>query len=300
MAFPTLGRKCILRATNDDDLENFEMYTPDDGFADFPTIRHHSHPYFVIANALPKFEAHRDDLTANQEILYGKLVTIQGFWRIRLGSATSLPRSNHKRPRDDEDEGSEDGQDRRDFSGGKGGSKRKASGDRDRETTQAKTGVEAMGKGRYRKRKATKGEGGQPKETAVTKISHIPRQSPYPSPPRTTRLQLPNDGDSKGSYYDADANVLLWVNKTFTDRPAEAVGTDVITLDNEAVRSPYMGDWHEWCFPWIPPPDTSKYSSIDWAMKRYLFNLTAAPRVWESSDEEDTAFSDHDSALSSS
>ena len=35
-------------------------YEPD--FPDFPMLKHHSHPYFVIANALPKFEEHTQDL----------------------------------------------------------------------------------------------------------------------------------------------------------------------------------------------------------------------------------------------
>lgn len=89
VAFPTLSLKSISR----DNMDNSDQLTFDCGqdgqFPDFPVLKHHSHPYFVIANALPKFKKHQLTLTEMQSKIYTILLQIEDIWKENLPELVS-------------------------------------------------------------------------------------------------------------------------------------------------------------------------------------------------------------------
>jgi hypothetical protein len=92
-------------------------------------LKHHSHPYFVIANALPKFKQHQRDLTEAQLQIYATLLRIVKFWKKKLHLA--WPKLlDRKRRMGDPDEGPSDEED--------GGGPRKGKGKEKEKGSQAK------------------------------------------------------------------------------------------------------------------------------------------------------------------
>ena len=58
-----------------DNEQQFDMYALD--FKNFPLVKNHAHPYFVIVNALPKLQRHAaSSMSASVMALYGKMVLI--------------------------------------------------------------------------------------------------------------------------------------------------------------------------------------------------------------------------------
>jgi len=107
-----------------------------------------------------------------------------------------------------------------------------------------------------------------------------------PSPPASSQtIHAHNDVTS---YYDQKEHVLAWVNSIIMTGPLTPA-EDIITPDNEIVREPYEGDWHDWCYPWTRPPKASMFSSNDWAMQHVMCKLTAKPGCWDHSSLERTS-----------
>jgi len=107
-----------------------------------------------------------------------------------------------------------------------------------------------------------------------------------PSPPASSQtIHAHNDVTS---YYDQKEHVLAWVNSIIMTGPLTPA-EDIITPDNEIVREPYEGGWHDWCYPWTQPPKASMFSSNDWAMQHVMCKLTAKPGCWDHSSLEGTS-----------
>ena len=153
-------------------------------------LKHHSHPYFVIANALPKFKEHEQDLTDVQRQIYATLLRIVKLWKKKLHPAS--PRLlGRKRRMGEPDEGPSDEED--------GGRSRKGKGKKKEEEkgkgSQAKpskkpTQAPAAGKGRGRQLKYD-----------VAKTLCQPPQVSFPSPPDTAPLLCKDDTNGVGSCF---------------------------------------------------------------------------------------------------
>src|SRR5438552_14551696 len=82
--FPELGLNYINRA--DFGGTSFQTYQREEKFDGFPILMHHSHPYCVIYNALPKFRDNADVLTEEQAQLLDSMQVIFARWKRRLSS----------------------------------------------------------------------------------------------------------------------------------------------------------------------------------------------------------------------
>ena len=87
-------------------------------FSDFPLLKHHTHPFFIIINALPKLQANLVSLTPKQRTLLNLMTSIETIWLGRLGSVPAQP-STSKRCRSDDEPPDDDDSD------GDGGPKRR-------------------------------------------------------------------------------------------------------------------------------------------------------------------------------
>jgi hypothetical protein len=208
------------------DHEDFATYWARDDSANFSTLSHHSHPYFVIANAFPKFQMHFASLTASQRLLYDSMARIMALWRINLPETPALP-SSRKRKKADLDEGSSDGDDEDSSHGHKGKGKKKASRRRipkkPKNEKAADSGTTAKGKGK-------------PHVANLCSTSQIC----HPKPPQSA---LQHTGEDTISYYDK-AKVSGWINGVIAAGSPETVSSDIIehpeTLDPP---SPPRYDW---------------------------------------------------------
>jgi hypothetical protein len=75
-------------------------------FSRFPLLKHHAHPFFVIANAIPKLTQNWLSLTPEQTTLFNLMVSIQKKWSRRLAQVRAQPRTSKRRrsePPDDDD-----------------------------------------------------------------------------------------------------------------------------------------------------------------------------------------------------
>jgi len=122
----------------------------------------------------------------------------------------------------------------------------------------------------------------------------------YPSPPRTALLLLKDDNDVD-SWFNKRENIIAWIAGIIAAGHPETVKEDVIAPDGEIGRAPFIGDWHNWCYPWVQPPERSKYSSNDWAMQLRMCKLTAEPGGWDytTASDEDISDGEADVSLSS-
>jgi hypothetical protein len=287
IVLPTLQRKFVNRAHRD--LNDFDTFYAHDNFAGFPVLSHHAHPYLVIVNALPKLKAHVKSLTEEQTEIHSLMKFIATLWDLKSPKPTSLHPSGCKRRRGDSDEGSADEE------GGGGSDRGKSKGKAPRrDSNPSEKGREGSGATEAGGGTGSKGKGKQRKKPDVPKVSCQPLQASYPSPPHSPRLESANTGNDNASYYDNKANVLTWIDTVIKTGPPDKVPSDVIKVDGEHAHAMFEGNWHDWCFPWVHPPDASQFTSNDWAMKRFLCKLTRAPGIWESSDEEDTSNSSLD------
>lgn len=108
IAFPSLGLEFIARDNPDNTSNTIFTYEHPEGFPDFPILKHHSHPYLVIENALPKFEKHVQHLSDLQLQLYATMLRIVQFWKKKLFSSGSSPLLSHKRHMGNPDNGPSD------------------------------------------------------------------------------------------------------------------------------------------------------------------------------------------------
>jgi hypothetical protein len=112
----------------------------------------------------------------------------------------------------------------------------------------------------------------------------LPALNPTPSPLRILKRADRNYKD----FYDGKKITSAWINAVIEAGQPGRVREDNIECDDEVVRAPFMGDWHQWCYPWVQPPHTSEFNSNAWAMKRFICKLTDEPRGWDMSDDEDS------------
>jgi hypothetical protein len=247
-------------------------------------LKHHSHPYLVIANALPKFKEHQRDLTDAQLQIYATLLRIVEFWKKKLHPA-SPKLLGRKRRMGDPDEGPSDEED--------GGGSRKGKGKEKEKGSQAKPSKKPTAQGPT----AGKGQGRQLKHDMAKTLCRPPQVS-YPSPPGTAALSFKDDNDV-GSCFEKQRSIIAWIAGVAAARPPEPVREDAIAPNGEIGRAPFTGDWHKWCYPWTQPPEPSRYSSNDWAMQMRMCKLTAEPGGWDyTSDEDDSDISDGEPCMS--
>jgi len=78
----TLQQRFIHRQLTRFDGEEQGVATYKRPFLNFPTLKHHAHPFYVLYNALPNFRKHRWELDADQVELYALIVEINASWRL--------------------------------------------------------------------------------------------------------------------------------------------------------------------------------------------------------------------------
>ena len=272
---PPLGEKFIHRF--DPETSAFTTFSPGTGYADFPILPYHAHPFCAIINALPKLKKYSDVLPPYHQDLLGKMFIIEAAWREKLESASTLPRG-FTRTRDDQDDSdSEEGEDshqdkRRRTDPGKGKGKDKAEWQREKRGDNS-----AENSRKSSRRKPALGAQG-----AV-----------YPSPPHSDDLDL--------GYYNQSTNVASWREKVIAiKRPRKITQGKINWAFHEPTRAPFTGDWHEYSIPWNRPSDHSQFSSIDWALQHQMFLLTGPVMPWDEDDYWDsTADRSSDSDASS-
>ena len=229
-----------------DNEQQFDTYALD--FKNFPLVKNHAHPYFVIVNALPKLQRHATSrMSASVMALYSKMVLIASRWEVKL--ERSLPPSGW---------GS---------AGGSVGRKRHKGGKKDQ-----KGGGHTSGK---TKAASTKGKGKNKQQDLERNVSRI-QHALCPSSPNSPCLPV-----AKLPSIDHKMASSNWINGlAISEPPAEGV----IPQNHEVASAPYDGDWHDWCFPWNRPSDRSKFSSNDHALDLRMFRFTKQPEVWSESD----------------
>ena len=226
-------------------------------FSDFPLLKHHAHPFFVIVNALPKLGANLLSLTPEQRTLFNLMLSIEATWSRRLDQAPAQPRTSKRRRSDDEppDDDDHDSSPKRRYKRKYKPTTGQATPTK-RQTRASAAAAANVGKGKAKQTRANK-------ERSRAR-SH--RQSPYPTP-RTSRSPAI---DKKNSLFDDVSEVSAWVDAVAAAGPPEEADQIVVWSDNEDVRVP-IRDWNNWRVPYKQPTKRARFCSSDWVM--YLHSI---------------------------
>jgi hypothetical protein len=109
----------------------------------------------------------------------------------------------------------------------------------------------------------------QRKKPGVPKISCLPPQASYPSPPHSPHLESANTGNDNPSYYDNKADVLAWADTVIKTGPPDKVpNTLMLCTCTVWGKLALLGAFHG--------SDGCEFTSNDWAIKRFLCKLTRA------------------------
>lgn len=271
VAFPSLGLNFITQDICDNTNNNIFPYASEqEDYPDFPILKHHSHPYLAIANALPKFDKYRQDLTNTQIELYATLLRIVRLWNKRLHPPS------HKQHMGNSDVGPSDHSDEYGSHKGRVRGKKKGAKPLKKRTKQAPT--------------AGKGQGQQLKHKVMKKFCQPP-QVLYPKPLGGKAPLSFKDDNNADFCFEKQQSIIAWIANVAAAGPPKPVGENAIVPNGEIGQAPFTGNWHTWCYPWIQPPKRSNYCSNDWAMDICMFKLTAEP-YYDISDEDDSDISD--------
>ena len=194
------------RSEGDSNIGNGDFTAYRAPFSDFSLLKHHSHPFFVIVNAMSKLDW--GSLTPEQQILFNLMQLIQIKWSRRLDQTSAQPRTSKRRRSDDEppDDNGDDGD-------GDGGPKRKYKRPTTPQATPLKRQTRAfttganVGKGKVKQTRAN--------EERSRARSH--RQSPHPEL-RTSRSPAIDEKIS----LDA-SEVSAWADTVAAAGPPEKV-----------------------------------------------------------------------------
>jgi hypothetical protein len=165
-------------------------------------LKHHSHPYLVIANALPMFEEHQRDLTKARVQLYATLLRIVEFWIKKLHPPSPKLLSRKQRM-GDPDEGPSNDEDGGGLRKGKGKVKEKEKGSQAKPSKKPTARAPAAGKGQGRQHKHD-----------VTKTLRRPPQVSCPGLPDTAPLSFKDDNDV-GSCFEKYGSIIAWIAGVF-------------------------------------------------------------------------------------
>lgn len=236
-------------------------------FSEFPPLRHHAHPFFVIQNALPKLRA-AEAMTPEQTNLLALMTLIEGNWLRRLPSRPlSNPRKqSRKRPRPvDGFAGDDDGP--------PGGSKRPVR----RATGQANLKLTGTRKPKTRGAhdNVNRGQEGKSRKDGNGETQPA-QQSPYPTPFPNARLATVDTSDEKTFLFDDASEISAWRDAVAAAGPPEKVDETVIWSDKERVRPPIQ-NWERWHVPYKQPTQHARFSSSDWSMYLYAIPLWMPP-----------------------
>lgn len=245
--FSPLAEHVYHRAINDDQTEFQQMVVPDTGIS--PLLKHHSHPYFAIQNAVPKFDKHRKTLTKEQKKIHQQLKNVVEAWNSYFADVAPERSRGLKRggpsgdgtdpsERDSMGSSSTNGDDSPSFSHSK-------------RPRIAKDPVEDSGRDGQSSIHAMEGAN-DPGDTS--QLQNLP---PTPS------ISLPRDASAKkahDSYWDY---VVPWLDSVAECDPVmeQVVEWPVGEASRPVPRSKPMV-----LYEWSASPDKSKFSSTDWAM----------------------------------
>jgi hypothetical protein len=219
-------------------------------FSDFPLLKHHAHPFFVIVNAIPKLGANCLSLTPEQKTLLHLMVSIEAIWSRRLDQAPAQPGTFKRRRSGGEPPDDDDGRPKRKY----------------KPTTSQATPTKRQTRASAAAVNVGKGKAKQTRTNKETSRAQSHRQSPYPTP-RTSRYPAI---DQKISLFDDVSDVSAWVDAVAAAGPPEKADQIVVWSDNEDVRAP-IRDWDNWRVSYKQPTKSARFCSSDWVM--YLYSI---------------------------
>jgi hypothetical protein len=233
-------------------------------YSDFPVIESHVHPLCVIFNAAPKIAASGRLLLLPTPLqtLANLMVLLHAQW-----TTAQEPPSGH--PDDPSDDGPSTGQ-----GGHPGGPRRNPPRD-----TKRKRGRDVHGDA-----------GGSPASFNVG-FSSTKRQVTHAPTTNTPELDANTDSLMSTCIVDEGGDVSFkhhnldpkgWAIEVADVAAGGGFDLSVVNDDQigwyheERVRKPRKKSWHTWRADWLDtcPPDTSRFSSNDWAYWRDLVYLT--------------------------
>ena len=233
-------------------------------YSDFPVLESHVHPLCVIFNAAPKLVASGRLLLlpAPLQTLANLIVVLHAQW-----TATQEPPSS--RVDNHSDDGPSTGQ-----GGHPGGPRRNP-----RRETKRKRGRDPHGD-------AGGGPGGFNVGFSGTKrqVTHAPTTN---TPELNANIDSPTstciaDEVEDASFKHHDLDPKGWANEVADVAAGSEFDLSLVNDDQigryreERARKPRKKSWHTWRADWLDicPPDTSQFSSNDWAYWRDLVYLT--------------------------
>jgi hypothetical protein len=237
---------------------DFAAYTSP--FSEFPLLKHHAHPFFVIAQALPKLEENFATLTPEQTTLLGLMRKIEDRWLRQRRSAPQLPNVRKRNRSDNGSSGNDD-----DYR-----SKRKPSPRTTRANTKPIRTVQMKTKRGRDNVDSFRGRTRQVKGNDKNSIFE-PQQFRYPTPLRTSHLPTTDTSDRKRFLFDDESEVSAWIDAVAAAGPVEKIDEIIIPFDDEA--RPPIRNWSSWRHPYKQPKKRARFCSSDWAMYMYSIPL---------------------------
>ena len=211
-------------------------------FLNFPDLKHHAHPFFVIYNALPKLRQHREVLPQQHLNLLFLMERIQAIWTQKL---MKQPKADNN---DNDDSDSNDNDN-----------------DNDNDNNTLKRVTRSMAP----KLPNTKGRG--------THNAKIGRGHNKAKRHGKTATALPasqaSDVDLDMTFlYDQQSEVTAWAMEVSVAGSAKPTDDTVTWSDDEPVRPP-IDKWEEWHVPYRQPREFAEFCSSDWPMYFYSYAL---------------------------
>jgi hypothetical protein len=227
-------------------------------FLEFPLLKHHAHPFFVIARALAALEENYMHLDRKATNLYRLMSKIRQRWQQDTPAARLRGRRKRPRPYDDDD----------DDGGGNGHpSKRKAPPRASLPSAQL-TGA-APAKARRARGNVDRAKGKERQRKRDASVSEPPKRSQLVTPSATSHLSTTETSGGRKFLFDDKLEVSAWADAVAAAGPAEEVEID-ITSDDEEARPPIQ-NWKRWRHPYKQPKKYSRFCSSDWSM--YLYSI---------------------------
>jgi hypothetical protein len=216
-------------------------------FLGFPILNHHAHPFYVIDNALPKLQAHREDLRPQHLRLLHLMEQIQVIWTGRLSKTTSQKLPKPRKFNDDDNDNDKD------------------DNDTDKDISKHRTRSMTRKKQSSSKLPSTS----QAKASAGTSKSRRHKTAPALPASRSSDL---GTSHTKAFLYDQPSEITAWSAEVAADGSDFRMDDTISWSDDEPVHPP-INKWDKWHVPYSQPRKYADFSSSDWPMYFYSYAL---------------------------
>ncbi|KAF8798826.1 hypothetical protein BYT27DRAFT_6878981 [Phlegmacium glaucopus] len=236
------------------DVENGNATIHIKPFLEFPLLKHHAHPFFVIYNALPKLRKHQMLLRPEHHALLTLMAKIDVIWMSRLskGPSSSKPAKRRRpsdEPPDDDDDTHDDKPKRKTRRISRRRNSKLPGADQKTYETRSRANIN-KGKGKT--------------------MPAQPPEPPYPTPSPTPEYSTVKASHSKAFLFDDLSEVVAWAAAVAAAGPPEVIDEAVVWSDEEPLRSPIQ-EWDRWHVPYKQPKQRARFCSSDWPM--YFYSL---------------------------